>query len=65
MGAIKRTHSLKKVNGSWNIPLNTFSNHLNGKTKSRNMGPRGVAKLVNDQRSEDNRTNDEVNQNQY
>jgi hypothetical protein len=42
MGAIKRTHSLKKVNGSWNIPLSTFFNHLNGKTKSINMGLRGV-----------------------
>jgi hypothetical protein len=96
IGAIKRrTHSLKKASRSWNIPLSTLSSHLNGKTKSRNMGPRGVlaleedvevikwtlimqecrlsktyssqiyiAKPINDQGSEDNTTNDEVDQNQ-
>ncbi len=43
MGAIKRrTCSLKRASGLWNIPLSSFSNHLNGKTKSRNMGPGGV-----------------------
>jgi hypothetical protein len=31
-----------RASGSWNIPLSSLSNHLNGKTKSRNMGPRSV-----------------------
>ncbi len=38
----KRTHSLRSTKKSWNIPMNSFSDHLNGKTKSRKMGPRGV-----------------------
>ncbi len=43
MDAIKRgTHSLRKANKSWNIPMNSLVNHLHGKTKSRKMGPRGV-----------------------
>jgi hypothetical protein len=38
----KWIHSLRKANITWNIPLNLVSNHLNGKTKSRKMRPRGV-----------------------
>jgi hypothetical protein len=38
----KMTHSLKRASKIWNIILNSISNHLNGKTKSRNMRPRGV-----------------------
>jgi hypothetical protein len=36
------THSMKRVNKSWNIPINSFINHLNGKTKSKKMWPKGV-----------------------
>jgi hypothetical protein len=36
------THSMKRASKSWNIPMNSFTNHLNGKTKSKKMGPRGV-----------------------
>jgi len=39
----KGTHSLRRVNKSWNIPMSSLFNHLNGKTRSRNMGPRGVS----------------------
>jgi hypothetical protein len=35
-------HSLRKANMSWNIPMNSFAHHLNGKTKSQKMGLRGV-----------------------
>ncbi len=35
---VKGTHSLKKVNGSWKISFNSFSNYLNGKTNSKKMG---------------------------
>ncbi len=35
----RRTHSLKRVDRSWNILMSFFSNHLNGKTRSRKMGP--------------------------
>jgi hypothetical protein len=38
----KWIHSLRKANKAWNIPLSSLSNHLNGKTKYRKMGPRGV-----------------------
>jgi hypothetical protein len=38
----RRTDSLIKANKIWNLILNSFSNHLNGKTGSRKMGPRGV-----------------------
>jgi hypothetical protein len=26
----------------WNIPLTSLSNHLNGRTKSKKVGPQGV-----------------------
>jgi hypothetical protein len=32
------TYSLRKFSGSWKISLNSFFNHLNGKTKFRKMG---------------------------
>jgi hypothetical protein len=39
MEAIERgTHSLRKENRFWNIPLSSLSNHLNGKTRSKKMG---------------------------
>jgi hypothetical protein len=43
MEAIERgRHSLRKVNRSWNIPLNSLFDHLNGKTRSNKMGPTNV-----------------------
>jgi hypothetical protein len=38
----KGTHSLRKAIRTWNILANSFFNHLNGKTISREMGPRGM-----------------------
>jgi hypothetical protein len=38
----KRTHFSRKASKSWNIPMNSLFNHLNGETKSKKMGPRGV-----------------------
>jgi hypothetical protein len=38
----RRTHCLKRVSKSWNIPLNSLSNHLIIKTRFRKIGPRGV-----------------------
>jgi hypothetical protein len=35
----RRSHSLRRANRLWNIPMNSFSNHMNGKTISRKMGP--------------------------
>jgi hypothetical protein len=29
----KGIHYLMRANRSWNIPMNSFANHLNGKTK--------------------------------
>jgi hypothetical protein len=31
--------SLRKVAKYWNIPLTSFSNHLNGRTTCRKVGP--------------------------
>jgi hypothetical protein len=43
MDAIKRgTHSLRRASKSWNIPMSSLADHLNGKTKSRKMAPKGV-----------------------
>jgi hypothetical protein len=36
------THSLRRANRSWNIPMSSLVDHLNGKTKSRKMGLGGV-----------------------
>jgi hypothetical protein len=38
----KGTYSLRKAKMSWNIPLNSLSNHLNNKTRSMKIEPRGV-----------------------
>jgi hypothetical protein len=38
----RETHSLRRANKSWNIPMSSTTDHLNGKTRSRKMGPRGV-----------------------
>jgi hypothetical protein len=37
-----RTCYLRRANRSWNIHLHSLSNHLNGKTRSREMGLGGV-----------------------
>jgi hypothetical protein len=31
------THSLRNASRFWNIPFNSLSNHLNGKTKRKKM----------------------------
>jgi hypothetical protein len=38
----KRTHSLMKANITWNIFLNSFFDHLNGKNTFRKVGLGGV-----------------------
>jgi hypothetical protein len=38
----KGTNSLRKISRSWNIPLGSFSDHLNGKIRSKKMGPTSV-----------------------
>jgi hypothetical protein len=35
-------HSLRRANRSWNIPMSSFFDHLNGKTRFKKMGIRGV-----------------------
>jgi len=40
--------SLKRAKRSWNIPLSSFFDHFNEKTRSRKMGPRGVFTKVKD-----------------
>ncbi len=43
MDVVERgTHSLRRVNRLWNIPMNSLIDHLNGKTKSRKMGLKGM-----------------------
>ncbi len=44
----KGLHSLRRAKRSWNIPMSSLSNHPNGKTRSRKMGPRGVLIKVED-----------------
>jgi hypothetical protein len=40
MDAIEsKTYSLRMANKSWNIPLSSFFDHLNGKTRFEKMGP--------------------------
>jgi hypothetical protein len=40
---VKRgTCSLRRARMSWNILLSSFIDHLNSKTRSKKMGPRGV-----------------------
>ncbi len=38
----RRTLSLKRTSKSWNIPMISIVDHLNGKTRSRKMGLGGV-----------------------
>jgi hypothetical protein len=42
MDVVERTHSRRKAIKSWNIPMSSIIDHLNGKTISRKMGPKGV-----------------------
>jgi len=41
---LKEEHTIhpRRANNSWNIPMNSFSNHLNGKIKFKKMGLEGV-----------------------
>jgi len=40
MDAIERgTHSLRRANRSWHIPMNSLFDHMSGKIRSRKMGP--------------------------
>jgi hypothetical protein len=36
------TYSLWRARRAWNIPMSSIFYHLNGKTKSKKMGPKGV-----------------------
>jgi hypothetical protein len=39
MDVVERgTHFLKRASRSWNIPMNSLSDHPSGKTRSRKMG---------------------------
>ncbi len=38
----RRTHYLKRISKSRNIPLNSLSDHLIDKTRFMKIGPRGV-----------------------
>jgi hypothetical protein len=38
----RRTNSIRWVSKSWNIPMSSLVDHLNGKTKSKKMGLGGV-----------------------
>jgi len=43
MNVVERgTFSLKRTSKSWNIPMIFVADRLNGKTRSRKMGLRGV-----------------------
>jgi hypothetical protein len=43
MDVIERgTYLLRRTNKSWNIPLNSLSNHLKDKTRSKKIGPKCV-----------------------
>jgi len=43
MDAVERGHtSLTKASMYWTIPFTSFSNHFNGRTRSKKMGPQGV-----------------------
>jgi hypothetical protein len=43
MDVVEKGHtSLRKVVKYWNIPLSSFLNHMNGRTRSRKVGPQGV-----------------------
>jgi hypothetical protein len=38
----KWTHSVRRASKSWNIPMNSLVEHLNGKNRSRKKGLGGV-----------------------
>jgi hypothetical protein len=42
--ALKEGHTIppRRASSSWNIPMNSFSNHLNGKIRFKKMGSEGV-----------------------
>ncbi len=42
MDVIEGTYSMKKATKQWNIPLISLLDHLNGKIKSRKIGPSRV-----------------------
>ncbi len=42
------THSVRKVNNSWDIPMSSITHHLNGKTRFKKMGPKGVLREKKD-----------------
>jgi hypothetical protein len=43
MDVVERwAHSLRRANKSWNIPMSSIVDHLNGKTISEKMGLGGV-----------------------
>jgi hypothetical protein len=43
MDVVERKHIfLRKETKYWNIPLTSLSNHLNGRTRRRKMGPQSV-----------------------
>jgi hypothetical protein len=49
MDVIERGHtSLRKVNMYWNILFTSLSNHSNGRTRSRKVGPQGVLTKLQD-----------------
>jgi hypothetical protein len=47
--SLKEGHiQLRKVNRAWNTSLNSLFNHLNGKTKFKKMGLRGMLTIEED-----------------
>jgi hypothetical protein len=38
----RRTHAIRRISKSWNIPMNSLVIHLNGRTRFRKMGLGGV-----------------------
>jgi hypothetical protein len=40
---------MTRANMSWNIPLNSLSNHMNNKINCMKMGPKGVFKEEEDE----------------
>jgi hypothetical protein len=38
----RKTHSIRRANKSWNIPMSSLVDNLNGKTRSWKMGLGGV-----------------------
>jgi len=43
MDTIQKKHfSMTRANQHWHIPLTSLSDHLNGKTRSKKVGPQGI-----------------------